>query len=75
MLLIPANWGWGVLRELFHERLFEQCIRHLQSIPIIGLSKMVLVVKKLPDNVGDTRDAGWIPGSGRSLGVGNGKPL
>ena len=25
-----------------------------------------------PDNVGDTRDAGSIPGSGRSPGVGNG---
>jgi len=30
------------------------------------------VVKNLPDNAGDTRDAGSIPGSGRSPGGGNG---
>ena len=33
------------------------------------------VVKNLPANAGDVRDMGLIPGSGRSLGVGNGKPL
>ena len=33
------------------------------------------VVKKLPANAGDTRDAGLIPGSGRSPGEGNGDPL
>ena len=32
-------------------------------------------VKNLPDNAGDTRDVGSIPGSGRSPGVGNGNPL
>ena len=26
-------------------------------------------------STGDTRDAGWIPGSERSSGVGNGNPL
>ena len=31
-----------------------------------------VVVKNLPANAGDTRDAGSISGSGRSLGVGNG---
>ena len=36
---------------------------------------MVLVVKNPPANAGDTRDMGLIPGSGRSLGVGNGTPL
>ena len=36
---------------------------------------MVLVVKKLPDNAGDTGDVGSVPGSGRSPGVGNGNPL
>ena len=29
----------------------------------------------LPANVGDIRDAGSIPGSGRSLGGGHGNPL
>ena len=38
-------------------------------------SQVVLVAKYPPANAGDTRDAGLIPGSGRSPGVGNGNPL
>ena len=33
------------------------------------------MIKNLPDNAGDIRDAGLIPGSGRSPGEGNGNPL
>ena len=33
------------------------------------------MVKNPPANAGDSRDAGLTPGSGRSLGRGNGKPL
>ena len=33
------------------------------------------VVKYPPANAGDARDMGLIPGTGRSLGVGNGNPL
>ena len=33
------------------------------------------VVKSMPANAGGARDMGSIPGSGRSLGVGNGNPL
>ena len=33
------------------------------------------MVKNLPASAGDARDAGSIPGSGRSPGVGNGIPL
>ena len=33
------------------------------------------MVKNLPDNAGEARDEGLIPGSGRSPGVGNGNPL
>ena len=33
------------------------------------------VVKNLPANVGDARDVGSIPESGRHPGVGNGTPL
>ena len=33
------------------------------------------MVKKPPANAGDTTDAGSIPGSGRSPGVGNGNRL
>ena len=36
---------------------------------------MTLVVKNLPTNVGDIRDGGSIPGSGRSPGGGNGNSL
>ena len=36
---------------------------------------MVLVVKNPAANVGEERDADWIPGSGRSPVVGNGNPL
>jgi len=36
---------------------------------------MALMVKNLPTNAEDSRDVGSIPGSGRSLGVGNGNPL
>ena len=35
----------------------------------------VSVVKSPPTNAGDPRDSGSIPGSGRSLGGGNGNPL
>ena len=34
-----------------------------------------LVIKNPPANAGDTRDAGSIPGSRRSPGVGNSNPL
>ena len=38
-------------------------------------SHVVLMVKNLPANAGDTRDTGSIPGLGRSPGGGNGNPL
>ena len=34
-----------------------------------------VMVKNLPADAEDTRDAGLIPRLGRSLGVGNGNPL
>ena len=40
------------------------------SLNSVGL-QVVPVVKNLPANVGDTREAGSIPGLGRSSGVGN----
>ena len=38
-------------------------------------SQVALVVKNLSANAGDIRDAGSIPGSGRSSGGGHGNPL
>ena len=40
-----------------------------------GAFQVALVVKKLPANAGEARDAGSIPGWGRSPGVGTGTPL
>ena len=40
-----------------------------------GASQVALVVKNPPAIAGDVRDAGLIPGSGRSPGGGNGNPL
>ena len=49
------------------------------DVPIIwncyGIWRVVLGIKNLPANAGDTRDAGLTPGSGRCLRVGNGTPL
>jgi len=42
---------------------------------IISKAEVALVVKNLPANAGDVRDAGLTPGSGRSPGGGNGYPL
>ena len=39
------------------------------------MDQMALVVKNLPASVGDIRDSGSIPGSGRSRGGGNGNLL
>ena len=36
---------------------------------------MALVVKNLPANAGDIREAGWISGLGRSSGREHGNPL
>ena len=38
----------------------------------LGASQVALVVKNLPANAGDLRDAGLIPGFGRSPGEVNG---
>ena len=39
------------------------------------ISKVALVVKKLPANAGDIRDVGSVPGLGKSPGGGHGNPL
>ena len=43
--------------------------------PMSGASQVALVVKNLPANAGDVRDAVSIPGLGRSPGGGHGNPL
>ena len=44
-------------------------------LTILRASQVALVVKNLPANARDIRDAGSIPGSGRSPGRGHGNPL
>ena len=44
-------------------------------LPRLWASQVVLMVKSPSANAGDARDAGSVPGSGRSPGVGNGTPL
>ena len=47
----------------------------LYSKIVVWASQVTLVVKNLSANAGDGRDAGSIPGSGRSPGGGHGNPL
>ena len=42
---------------------------------VTGASQEAIVVKNLSANAGDRRDAGLIPGSGKSPGGGHGNPL
>ena len=42
---------------------------------MLGASQVVLVVKNLPANAGDIREAGLIPVLGRSPGGDHGNPL
>ena len=50
-------------------------ISYLSRYDLFGASQVSQVVKNLPANAGDVRDAGSIPGSGRSPGGGHGNPL
>ena len=51
------------------------CVCVYVYIYIYMASQVVPAVKNLPANVGDARDTGSIPGSGRSPRVGNGTLL
>ena len=44
-------------------------------LPVTGACQVALVVRNLPANVGDARNEGLIPGSGRFPGEGIGYPL
>ena len=54
----------------------KDCRTKLYTAVFLKLAfQVALVVKNLPDNAGDLRDAGLIPGLGRSSGVGRGTAL
>ena len=52
-----------------------QYILQYFSVALYWASQVALVVKNPPANAGDIRDAGLIPGSGRSPGGRHGNPL
>ena len=65
-------------RSIIHSGLLS--LKDIRSVSRLfflacGSSQVALVVKNPPDSAGDLRDAGLIPGSGRSLGGGYGSPL
>ena len=67
------------LQWVGHERATSLSLETFNSISryfcYIKSQIMLLVVKNLPANAGDLRDAGSTPGSGRSPGKGHGTPL
>ena len=58
---------------VYSEMIFKYIFKYIYAP--LWASKLALVVKKLPANAGDARDADLIPGSGRSPGGGHGNPL
>ena len=50
-------------------------MKKILNIYIRTVSQVPLVVKNPPTNAGDIRDAGLIPGSGRSPEGGHGNPF
>ena len=51
------------------------CVCVCVCVCVCRASQVVLVVKNLPANAGDTKDMGSIPGSGRCPRGGHGKPF
>ena len=78
--------GSSVVRTLLFHCWVQYLVRELRSCKLHRVAKTekkrgrmasqaALVVKNQPANAGNIGDQGWIPGSGRSLGEGHGKPL
>ena len=70
-----SRWAWIVSEK---ESALSHCSPGVacdHGLTLCGAFQAALVVKNLPANTGDVRDAGWIPGLGRSSEGGIGKPL
>ena len=68
-----ALWFFiAYIRKNWHEK-HTVFLRWLRCMS--GVSQVVIVVKNLPANAGDVRDAGSIPELGRSPEGGHGNPL
>ena len=64
-------WNLGERSGLERETRGHQALESDQGKK--GTSQVAVLVKNLPASAGDIRDAGLIPGSGRSPGGGNGR--
>ena len=53
----------------------NHCLTPVGKSVVKRTSQVALVVKNLPANAGDAKDAGSLPGLGRSPGEGNGNSL
>ena len=74
-------WGGSSVKPYYYPYLpmcylvFRKNLQLVWGQRVFGASQLALVVKNLPVSAGDLRDAGLIPGSGRSPGGGHGNPL
>ena len=71
---VSVHWGTVQSLSILSVWNLEEAKTHLVHGQQ-GASQMVLVVKTLPANAGDTRDTDSVPGSGRPPGGGHGNPL
>ena len=79
LLLLNVGWlqwqeGWCVALRLRSENAMQLLLDSLSGPPLLDsrASLVVLVVKNLLASAGDRRDAGSVPGLGRSPGGGHG---
>ena len=69
---LPTPVFWP---EQFHGQYSQWGHKESDTTEQLSLCQVALVVKNLPANAGDLRDAGLISGSERSPGGGHGSPL
>ena len=70
------QWGTSCTKKLYHSLKVIQVVGLRSELQIWEIQiPVALMVKNLPANAGDIRDAGSVPRSGRSPGEGHGTPL
>ena len=70
--MVIVSYGTYFLLKYFY---YKASGNKLGNTCIPWASQVVLVVKNLPADARDLKDAGSIPGSGRTPGGGHGNPL
>ena len=71
---IPWTEDPGRPQSMGSQRIGQDLVTITHSY-LLRASQVALIVMNLPAKVGDVRDVGSIPGSGRSPGEGNSNPL